>query len=293
MDGGEEQMMTSLRQYPLLFEILRSFNALAQTLNLSQAVRNLKSTRQTVRRHIAQLEELKGGPLFHVTDRQYQLSDLGMKVLPEAQDLLARAEAWVVGQSSMVGGMQHLSHSEPNGWCFYQQQHPMGRAYTSSSPLFQEALVAWTQAGGNLEHEAMQSVRPYFNVFRRAGEGWLLTEVGEKSAYVSWFGWAAARSNIGRPLGRMPGGDNMGRLVDLAHEEVEANQSARLDHVFTHLPRGPEGAPEPVSYERLLLGSKFPDGSFAMISTVRRTYDLEIMGVTREMLRQMPEEFLM
>jgi len=42
---------------PLLYEMVRSFTVLADTLNLSQAVRLLGSTRQTVRRHIAQIEE--------------------------------------------------------------------------------------------------------------------------------------------------------------------------------------------------------------------------------------------
>ena len=139
----------------------------------------------------------------------------------------------------------------------------------------------------------MEAVRPYFTVFRRAEGNWLFTEMGDESSYVSWFGWAVSRSSIGRPLQQMPGGDSFGRLVDLAHREVETNQSVRLDHIFTVLPKGTEGVPTPISYERLLLGSRFPDGSFAMISSVRRTYDIEIKGVSQEMLHQMPEEYLM
>ena len=42
---------------PLLFEMLRSFTTLARTLNLSHAVEELNSTRQTIRRHISQLED--------------------------------------------------------------------------------------------------------------------------------------------------------------------------------------------------------------------------------------------
>ena len=48
-----------------------------------------------------------------------------------------------------------------------------------------------------------------------------------------------------------------------------------------------------ICFERLLLGAKYPDDSFAMISAVRRTYDLEIHGVSEEMLRQMPEDLVM
>ena len=48
--------------HAILFELLRSFTTLARTLNLSHAVKELRSTRQTVRRHIAQLEEMRGTP---------------------------------------------------------------------------------------------------------------------------------------------------------------------------------------------------------------------------------------
>jgi hypothetical protein len=91
----------------------------------------------------------------------------------------------------------------------------------------------------------------------------------------------------------MPGGDGFGRLVNCAYEEIEATASVRLDHVFTHMPKGDEGELLPICYERLLLGGKYPDNSFAMISAVRRTYDVEIEGVSQDMLRQMPEEMLM
>jgi len=246
-----------------------------------------------VRRHIAQLEEIKGGELFVVQDRQYQLTPLGEKVLPEAQDLLARANCWVNGDYSQIEGLQYLRNAVPNGWSLYQQQHPISRVFTSTGHLLKDTMSAWVASGGALEHEAMQSVRPHLMVFRRVNDQWLCVELGDECSYVSWFGWAAARSSIGRNLGRMPGGADFGRLVNMAYAEVETNQAMRLDHTFTQVPRETGGEPVPISYERLLLASKFPDGSFAMISAVQRTYDLEIMGVTDEMLRQMPEDLLM
>ncbi len=62
-----------------MFEMLRSFTTLASTLNLSRAVIALGSTRQTVRRHIQQLEELRGEQLFEVHDRQYVLTEAGSR----------------------------------------------------------------------------------------------------------------------------------------------------------------------------------------------------------------------
>jgi len=69
---------------PLLFEMIRSFSTLAKRLNLSHAVEELGSTRQTVRRHIDNLEEIKGVVLFRVVDRRYELTEAGTHALPEA-----------------------------------------------------------------------------------------------------------------------------------------------------------------------------------------------------------------
>jgi biotin operon repressor len=273
--------------------MLRSFTTLASTLNLSKAVRQLGSTRQTVRRHISQLEELKGGDLFAVDERQYRLTELGAQVLPEAVELLAQAEGWLLGRSSIINGLQYLRHSEPNGWTFYQQQQPIRQVFQSSGTLLQDVMAAWIESGGHLEHEAMQPVRDHLMVYRSSPDGWLCTELGEECSYVSWFGWAAAKSALGRSLGEMPGGESFARLIGMAHAEVETNQSVRLDHAFTQIPREKNGTLVPICYERLLLGSCFPDESFALISVVRRTYDVDITGVDHDMLRSMPEELLM
>lgn len=286
-------MNAAARNYPLLFEMLRSFTCLAATLNLSHTVRELRSTRQTVRRHVNQLEELKGGPLFEVVERQYVLTELGHAVLPEALDLLARADGWLTGQSRLINGMQYLRREDPDGWFFFQQQQPIGKLFGSTSPLLPEVMKAWAAAGGHLEHEALANVRPFCTVFRRVGEEWLFTEVGEESSFVSWFGWTVSRSSIGRPLAEMPGGGNFGLLSNVAYTEVETNQSARLDHIFSVLPKGTEAKMLPISFERLLLGARFPDGSFAMISAVRRTYDVDILDVSNDMLRQMSEDMVM
>ena len=293
LDGSSPHIEANVRYHPLLFEMLRSFTTLAATLNLSHAVRELGSTRQTVRRHISQLEEIKGGALFQVTERQYELTELGRLVLPEAQDLLARAEGWVNGVASLSDGLQKLHLEQSDGWCFHQQQHPIGRVFTSTSDLLPSCMEAWAKSGGQLEAPAMQPVREYLTVFRRSDETWLCVELGDKSAFVSWFGWKAARSSIGRELGGLPGGPGFARLINHAFLEVETNQSVRLDHTFTLIPRVPDGPGIPCSYERLLMASRFPDGSFALIQAVRRTYDVDIIAVSDDMLRQMPEDMLM
>ena len=285
--------MTAHFHQPLLFEMLRSFTVLAKHLNLSHAVAELNSTRQTVRRHIAQLEEMKGGDLFLLKDRQYALTDLGQKVLPEAEDLIARAEGWMRGHSSIVNGLQRLQFTAPDGWFLHQQQHPLGRVFKSKSDVLRRVLSAWAESGGQIESEAMESVRKYLMVFRRVGPDWLCVEIGEESSFVSWFGKAKAQSSIGRSTEMFPKSGSFGYLVGLAYQEVEASECLRLDHTLTRIPRTDGGEHVTLSYERLLGAARFPDDSLALISAVRRTHDVDLPWVNDELRRDMPKELVM
>ena len=58
------------------------------------------------------------------------------------------------------------------------------------------------------------------------------------------------------------------------------------------LPRVENGPMVPLSYQRLMLGGTFPDGTFALLSVVERCHELRIEGVTEEQARLMPEEML-
>lgn len=278
--------------HALLHEMIRSYATLARTLNLSHAVKELGITRQTLRRHISLLEEYKGVELFVVKDRQYHLTEAGLRALPEAEDILARGTSWLNRDVGHVDGLQHISKVLPDGWYFHQQQRPVGDIWTSPRPLFREAVKAWTMAQGELEHEALQHIRQYFMVFRDSPHGWLSVEIGDENAYVSWFGWSRARSSIGRDVGKMPGGDDFARLLSAPFEEVKHTRGLRLDHVCTLLPRVENGPLVPLSYQRLMLGGTFPDGTFALLSMVERCYDLKIEGVSDEQAKLMPEEML-
>ncbi|MEM9966987.1 MAG: LysR family transcriptional regulator [Pseudomonadota bacterium] len=278
---------------PLLFEMLRSFVALAATLNLSHAVKELNSTRQTLRRHIAALEDLKGGALFAVNERRYALTPLGVEILPQAQKIFFETEAWATGRLRLVKGLQHLHYRGTDGWFFYLQQHPISRAFSSKGGMLSRAIASWANASGNLGDPRMAELRSVANVFRRLKEDWVIAEVGEKSSYVSWFGKDIAQSSIGTTFQDMPGGSRFGYLVNEAYHEIENTQSMRVDHIYTLLPRGEAKKPTPASYERLMLGAQFPDGSPAIISIARRTHDLQIEGIDEVALKSMPVELLM
>ncbi|GLQ25347.1 hypothetical protein GCM10007927_01500 [Sulfitobacter pacificus] len=251
----------------LLFEMIRSFVTLAATLNLSHAVKELDSTRQTVRRHISQLETAMGAPLFLVEDRRYHLSGLGESVLPDAKDILARGTLWMRGQTRAVGMLQRLQ-ANVGDWDFYQQQQPLGKVWSDSSLVLRETLRAWTMASGEIESKWFSHVRPYLIIYRQSDIGWICVEFGQKSVYVKWFGQDYARSSIGRPISKMPAGVEFSHLIYEAFDEVQAAQMPRLDHVFTRMPRAGLDGLAPVAYQRLILSGSFPDGSPAVMSLV-------------------------
>ncbi|WP_432816591.1 helix-turn-helix domain-containing protein [Sulfitobacter sp. JB4-11] len=262
----------------LLFEMIRSFVTLASTLNLSHAVKDLNSTRQTVRRHIASLETAMGGPLFTVDDRRYHLTEMGESVLPDAKDILARGITWLRGQTSTFGHLQKL-RAHVGDWDFYQQQQPLGSIWKDPSLLLRETLRAWAISSGEIEADTFRHVRPYLIIYRRSEVGWICVEFGEKSVYVNWFGLDFARSSIGRPISQMPAGEEFSYLIYQAFDEAEAKQMARLDHVFTRMPRRPSEKLSPVAYQRLILNGFFPDGSPAVMSLVQPVGQLNIAGL--------------
>jgi hypothetical protein len=292
----KDNMATVPPSQSILFELLRSFTTLARTLNLSHAVKELKSTRQTVRRHILQLEELRGEPLFELIDRQYRLTPAGKAALPEAEELLARGTAWMLNQSAHKDGLFVAKYTDNPEFDYFLQQHPVSEIWRSGSTVMQQIVACWAEAGGQVEHPAFQAIRKHLLVYRQ-GEAdgfWYCAEVGEESSFSSWFGWVAAKSSVGRALERLPGGDSIASLLSQPFKDIASTHGLRLDHVHTQIPRGPEfEGRHPISFQRLMMGLSFPDGSFALGSYVERTYDLMIEGLDPEKIMTMPEDLLM
>jgi biotin operon repressor len=275
----------------LLNEMMRSFVGLARTLNLSVAVEQLGSTRQTVRRHIAQLEEAMGFSLFEVEDRRYVLTDRGAQALAPAQVLLDQGKVWYSGQFEHVAGMLKFSYESEDGWIYYQQQQPVSLIWTLKSNLLRSALKAWTLAEGQLESEHFLNVRPHIVAYRENTDGWICVEVGEHSFYSTWFGWAQARSSLGRSLNQFPGGDAVASLADAPFQDIRVSNSVRVDQVLTKLPRGNDGgALKPVVFDRLLMGMVLPDGSPVIVSFVDRACEVRITGMGSEHLDEMPQD---
>jgi len=280
----------------LLYSLLRSYISLAKTLNLSQTVRDLQSTRQTVRRHISLLEKQKGAALFCLKDRQYRLTEAGQSSLQEAENLMLRAEAWFSNQTVQINGLAHLAFDPKKSgsdFCYYLQQHPFSRLWHDGSALLQTGFQLWAEAKGEIESPAFAKIRPYLVVFRQHGDDWICADIGEKSSYATWHGWEKQRSSIGREITCLSGGPAIAKLLTQPFLDVKQSASVRLDHIFMH--REVKDSPEkmPASFQRLLMGCRFPDGSFALASLIDRTRNIKIEGLDDSLVNSMPEKYIM
>ncbi|WP_432448999.1 LysR family transcriptional regulator [Aliiroseovarius marinus] len=278
----------------LLYEMLRSFASLARTLNLSQTVSDLKSTRQTVRRHIALLEEYKGSPLFTLENRSYKLTETGRNSLREAEELIARGEAWLHNESKHINDLYYLG-LQLGPVPYYLQQHPLTAIWDKGSDLLKFGFHAWARSEGDLESESFSLLRPYLMVFRFNDENgdWICTEVGEKSSFATWFGWEKYRSSVGKGVGSLPGGPGFANLLAQPFHDISTTRSIRLDHIHTRIAHGPDDQLTPISYQRLAMACRFADGEFALATLIDRTRNVEINDLPDDVRCSMPEELTM
>lgn len=283
----------TVQHQSILFEMLRSFTTLARTLNLSQAVRILGTTRQTLRRHIDILEDVRGEKFFEVKDRQYYLTDAGKHSLAEAETILERGQAWLSGQNKFIDGLAHVKYVDEQGIPFYSQQHPVTDVWNSGLPLLQKGLQAWVNSRSRLDHPAMEQIKPYLVLYRKRGASWLCVGVGEKSSVASWLGADWAKSAIGYILQEDPMSSGADQFIVEAYNRVSQEGNIRLDHIYTFLPRQKGGKNKAVLYHRLLFACTFPDGKPAIATFSVRTNNLDIPGLNMSEIAALPDDEIM
>lgn len=276
--------------------MLRAFVCLSRTLNLSKACEELGATRQTVRRHITELEEIKGEKLFRIEDRRYHLTPFGEASIDGANAILLSLDTWS-GHSPLSKqfsqGLEASSYTDAEGRRFHSQQHPVSKISTYGPPLLKSALEAWGRAGTRIEDKAMEGIRPYTVLYRRGPNGWVFVDVGPKSAYARWFGWAWSRSAIGKLMQEDNVGDEFNEFIAGAYARIYNEGGVRLDHLLAYLPKDGCDVPVPVTFQRLLLGCVFPDGTpgLSVLAVITRQVDID--AVSREDLPVIPDELIM
>ena len=275
--------------------MLRAFVCMSRNLNLSKACQELGATRQTVRRHLSDLERLRGEKLFEVKDRQYYLTPQGEASLDDAKSILFQLDTWS-GQSALrrksSEGLEASRYVDADGREFFSQQHPVSQIATNGLPLMKLALKAWGSAETQIEHQAMEVIRPYTVLYRKGPVGWVFVDIGAESAYAKWFGWAWSRSAIGKLMNEDNVGDEFNEFIAGAYSRIYEEGGVRLDHLFAYLPKD-GGNPLPVTFQRLLLGCVFPDGTPGLSVLALITPNVEITELDAVERPELPEGLVM
>ena len=270
--------LTSHKQ-TISVDMLRAFVSLSETLNLTETSDALSLTRQTVRRHINDLERIKGAKLFTLKKHQYMLTQAAEDSLAEARNILRQVDLWS-GRRGLtkrsLDWLEHARFTDQSGRVFYSQQHPLSSISGGGLPIMRAALSAWGQSLTQIEDPAMKKIRPFLVVYRKYPKGWICTEIGEQSAYARWFGWAWSKSAIGRLSEDDNAGEDINDFIAGAYARIYGEGGVRLDHLFAHLPREGSDDPVPVSFQRLLMGCVFPDETPALAVLVLMTNQIQI-----------------
>ena len=270
--------------------MLRSFVTLGQTLNLSETVTLTGFSRQTVRRHINELEKAKGVSLFHPSSQRYQLSEAGSDALSEAEDILTNCQNWISNNSQSDHGLARINYTMGESDWFRAQRHPVNLVWSLAPPLLQRGLKDWAQAGGYIDHRALRKVRKYNLLYRRREDNWICIEVGRKSSYATWMGWSHAFSSIGRDLSLNPKFKEADDYLVSAYDCADKEGGHWYDHVSARFPTADGGVSKVVNYQRLVSACRFPDGSPVISVLVARTNSISIDGLPPEILTMMPQE---
>jgi hypothetical protein len=275
--------------------MLRAFFCMSRNLNLSKTCQELGATRQTVRRHLTDLERIMGKPLFWVTNRQYQQTPFGKVSLDGAKSLLLQFDTWS-GQSSLTKnfaqGLESSRYVDPDGREVFSQQHSVSKIVLNGLPLVKKALESWGNAATQIEHKAMEVIRPYSVLYRKGPVGWVFVDIGTESAYAKWFGWAWSKSAIGKLMTEDNVGDEFNEFIAGAYSRIYDEGGVRLDHIFAYLPKD-GGDPLPVTFQRLLLGCVFPDGTPGLNVLAVITKQVEIDALKDENRPSLPVDLIM
>ena len=291
-DWGGEQLNLVFRFYwililpkhfmPLAFiKMLQTFTTLARTLNLSRTVKELNITRQTVRRYILDLEQIRNEKLFSREDNRYFLTKEGMSALGEAEAVIDAANAWVKNQQISVNGLEVFNLSQSDNSIFFAQRHTVNQIWNLAPLLLKNGFRAWVNSKGQLEHNSFKKIRPYLVVYRKYRDDWICVEVGEKSSFATWLGLSWAKSTIGCSFNFNPKQTEADNIILLAYEKVAQTGSVWYDHVATSLPRGrdKENKNNSVNYQRIVFSCLFPNGETAVASLIARTNNISIEGI--------------
>ena len=264
-------------------DLLQSFLAFCETLNITHAARKLDVSRPTLTRRLKAVEGLCGRSLMErVEHGSYRLTSFGESWRGEVLAWLRQGQHLIDPNGGRFTGLMRNAPSY-HGEEYRFQQHALADLWAHGAQPLIEAFDDWTAARGALESSAFERSRRRSIVARRHGSEFLIVEIGDEAPMMDWLGWEWCRSAIGKPLSSTSISTEADRAITYAYSQALLLGTPWYDHVSANLPRPKIDRIERGKYRRLIVPCTFPDGSFAVASIVELSSDLVIDGseVTR------------
>lgn len=257
--------------------MLRSFASLARNRILTESVMELGLTRQTIRRHITQLEDMLGCTLLVSGPGGYELTEEGRTHLRTARRLLLDAGNWILSQHGGEGGLHVLNMKMAKGGYVCIRQKPLSEVRRIGTKVIRSGFEGWLASGGALDHPACKAIMDTVVLFRPEGDDLLCIHVGERSGFAFWYGSTSMTTSIGTAVNSGLIDNQSAPVTSDIYNQVMMQGSARYDHVAARLARPPHGEMIPIRYQRLLLGFHDEIGRpyLAMMSVITDAVDLD------------------
>ncbi|MEM7067987.1 MAG: LysR family transcriptional regulator [Pseudomonadota bacterium] len=256
--------------------LLRSFLAVAESLNINQTAKSMKISRLTLKNRLKALEKLCGFRLLEFdTYNRYKLTPRAETWVHEVRIWLQQGEDIFSLSQERAGGLLQ-STPEKLDEPFYSQQHAITSLWEHDTPYLKSMLNSWFKAEAQFGNPALKRVCDNAILARLRDGEFVIMGIGKNAAMMDWLGKEWCLSAIGKPLPSTAMSTKSDKIVTYSYRQAIQSGAPWYDHVSMELPRPERGTRERAYYRRLILPCKLPDGSPMIASIVELSEDLQI-----------------
>lgn len=247
VDGVDEIIASAMNREKyninILFGYIRSFVGLAAVKDVSVVADQFSTTRQTIGRHVHELENMIGCELFASIGARSELTDSGRLWTSRASEILDLAAPFMVGAS--VEGPRYRSTQVPLRVLLDEG--------SKSSPRLREFVNAWMRCDKRLASPDLARFCSELIVYERRNGAWYAKQIGENTALSDRYGIEDTTVGAGMRVTEIMSGADLHDEVSFLLDAVYTRGGVHFSEVSCRLVNPITGLREPMLYERALV----------------------------------------
>lgn len=226
----------------LLFGYVRSFVRLAYLGDVSIAARELETTRQTIGRHIMELENLLECTLFEAVGANSRMTEWGVLWLPRAEEIFDTCSAL-------------FSKKDKRNTEYRSTQLPLRMLLRDSSisKRLSAFAGAWMLGDKSLSCERMAQFHDHWITYERKKGTWCARSVGANSALSQFYGQDLATNSAGATIQQMISGTELRDEISFLLDSIYTRGGIHFSEVACRLIKPGTTEPITVLYQRVLV----------------------------------------